>query len=244
MRTSLLISVFFLAFLFESFGQTSGYMGKRWSLSGNFSNIIILDQPNHNYGYNGFPSFSIHYEAELDYCINRRTSMGLMFHRALTSAHIEYYEKLGSSFVVSDYDYLKIRGTAYGLNFKFFMRRGDLAPVGFYSKIGFGVLAYNYLPYDEDLMALKEPLKESGITSIFTLTLGKQRILFNNILLRGSVDLNFLPVPGGLSENDYGASSSYDNIAKDVALKRLFTYYLLNFNVGIGFLIPYRSTSK
>lgn len=247
MKKFLLILSLFVTTAIISVAQTPGYQGKRWLLSGNFSNMLIIfpGQPNHNYSTNGFPRFNVHYEAELDYCISRRTTMGFMWHRAMTSSafnYNEYYQQGNTTHSIpSDYDFLRIRGMLYGINFKFFGGRngGGLAPVGNYFKVGMGMLAYNYMPYDIDKDKYQESYKLKKVTPLFVFSYGKQRILFNALMLRGSIDLGFLP--GGVGAAFRSLGSDYDDSyssARDYALKRLFRYYSLNFNLGIGILIP------
>jgi len=233
--------------------QTPGYMGKRIFATANFGGMLIIpsqtERPNHNFGYD-FPHFSIKYVFDLDYVVNRRGSVGFTGSLIQTGMEFTYdaysTEKNNPSKQYYPYDEAGIKGFSYGVSYKFFHRNtfGSLAPVGNYSKLDLSILSYNVTPHSS-ILSVNQYNTDSTqhfITPVLTYTFGKQRVLFDNIIFNMGVQFGFVPdvALSLLKELRETESPPERDRIKVTAEKRLFSYYLIHFTVGIGFLIPYR----
>lgn len=230
-----------------SYSQAPGYMGKRLLVAGEFASIpILVGLPNHNFE-EGPLNFSIRGVFDLDYVTTRRGSIGLTINTVSTSMNYSY-DSLSYRVIDSETEfaqYAQIKGMSYCINFKIFhgSSKGAIAPVGNYSKFGIGVIHYKTVPYVKEFDYLDKTNTERFITPIFTYAYGKQRVLFNNVIFRTSAEIGIVP-SGILYALDYYYTGGSDPVGthrsklKQSANLRLTSYYLLNFNIGVGFLLP------
>ncbi len=249
MKQVLIILFLLLVVLIKGYGQAPGYLGKRVLVAGELGSIIkpFGFQPNHNFSYQQF-NFSIRGVLDIDYVTSRRNSIGFTLNWIKTAMPFAYdstssrIERFNTYFA----DHAQIKGFSYCINFKLFHggSKGSIAPVGNYSKIGLGLIHYGTTPYISDLEYFDMAQTERFITPLVTYAYGKQRVLFNNGIFRTSVELGF--VPGGLLSwlsLYYGNEDLYDSQQENLRARanaRLASYYLLNFNIGVGFLLPVR----
>lgn len=248
-KVVVILASLFLLSLSKGYSQAPGYMGKRFLVAGELGSIIkpFGALPNHNFSYQLF-NFSIRGILDIDYITSRRGSVGFTLNWVNTAMSFNYDSTSYRTVDFETYfaDHAQVKGLSYCINFKVFHggSKGSIAPVGNYSKIGLGLIHYKTVPYVEDLEYLDKTKTERFITPLITYAYGKQRVLFNNGIFRTSVEFGFVPA-GLLSWLSlyYGYESSYSLQRDDLRASsnaRLASYYLLNFNIGVGFLLPVR----
>ena len=84
-------------------------------------------------------------------------------------------------------------------------------------------------------------------TPVLAITYGRQRILWNAIIVRTGIQIGL--VPTGVLPYFSGVTSDIDHDDPHKELHRvhdarMFSYYAINVNVGIGFLAPFRHRPK
>jgi hypothetical protein len=246
------LSFIFLSMAAAAFSQAPGYMGKK--LSFYYTPAFFLSyQPNeypYDYGSQGKKvGVNVRQDFSADYVVSKSVALGGSFKYITT--------KLGKSFFYTDeeatypkafYGDVNLRGTAFSVyvkNFNF-QKRGGIAPVGYYTKweLMYGRVkgktgdrtmpdnpqeGYIYVSDFEDL-AFKN--SESFVGMLFSF--GRQSLFFDRLYLTTGGTVGF--VPGGISVGGsntyYGTETNYNESVN----YRMFGYFLLNFNVGIGVL--------
>lgn len=139
----------------------------------------------------------------------------------------------------------------FGLGYKMF-KKGFIAPVGKYQKFEF-LLLFEKVKYDYKNFSMADPdnfnspdipltaygLGEYNYRNVtLTYTMGKQRILFDCIVLDYGLRAGFTPAGvGAVIFDDLIANvDTIEGHYKKESRKRVFRHQLINFHLGIGFL--------
>lgn len=266
---------FILLFSASSFAQAPGYMGKKLTIAyGNhFFPAIISANPNMNSGEEDI-QFGINYNHCLtaEYILKPRFSMGASYQffntamRMTKSFHYDVseidgsYTSLDISYNPKPYKPFMIATKMFGISFKFF-HPGSLAPLGKYRKIDLLFLindvSYNNYAFTQirnnsynsgDVVSRTK--MGTGFYSYKTMaiafTFGKQRVLFDRIIIDYGCRIGIVP-QGLLSALVYdddnpftvytdGNGNSFELYTKRNTHMRLFAHELFNFRIGLGFL--------
>lgn len=232
-----------------AWAQAPGYMGKRLLITGEASFLNALFSPNHamQKGLSSF-AFNMRGTIDVDYVVARNGSIGLTFDLIFSGMEYEWNATRFATLLVPDisasFDHAQLRGYGYGINYKVFRNpaRGGIAPIGGYVKFDAMLLDIRIRPYDRKA-GIAHTYEERIFTPMVSITLGRQRIMFNHLVVRSGVQLGvvaagivpfFELLDGNLAHQDQRRDVSAN------AEARLFRYYLINFNVGIGFIAPLR----
>lgn len=139
----------------------------------------------------------------------------------------------------------------FGLGYKLF-QKGCVAPVGKYQKFEF-LLLFQKIKYDNKNFAMADPdnfnnpdipiaaygLGEYTYRDVtLTYTIGKQRVLFDCIVLDYGLRIGLAPAGVGavVFDDFFYDPSSIEELYKKESRKRVFRHQLINFHLGIGFL--------
>lgn len=245
-----------IIFLFMAkfcFGQAPGYMGKRLLVSGELSFFTALFNPNHNQN-EGLRKFSINVRSttDLDYVVARNASVGLTFDVLASGMKYDWNSTEFDELLVPNIDerfsHASISGFGYGLNYKIFRNpsRGGIAPVGSYAKFDLMVLDVRIRPFDK-LNNSAHSYSDRFFTPAASVTLGLQRVLWDFLVIRSGIQLGFVPM--GISPYLQSLDKGIERATQEQDLRahaqaRLVTYYLLNINFGVGFLLPFRKNYR
>lgn len=234
--------------------QAPGYMGHRLTFTAEASLMNALMNPNHNMGQ-GLDTYSLNVRgtADLDYTVSRMTSVGLTFDVLATGLAFDWgserYDERIFPTIGNQFKHARIRGYGYGANVKFFRNpaKGAIAPVGTYTKIDALLLTLQAIPYSVSAKSEYRGGSHDFLAAVISFTLGQQRIFFNYLILRSAVQIGIVPTGiwpyfGSLDENI--SEPDQEGQIEALTQKRLFSYYLFNVNVGVGFIIPYRQKVK
>ncbi len=236
-----------------AWAQAPGYMGKRLLVTGEASFFNALFNPDHNMnsGLNKF-GFNIRGTIDLDYVVARNGSVGLTFDVIFSGLEYAWgddqWEKPLVPRIGDDFQHGQIRGYGYGINYKVFRNpsKGGIAPIGGYTKFDVMLLDLRVRPFNKATGQLHAH-QEQFFTPMLSVTLGRQRIFFEHLILRTGVQVGI--VPTGIvpyferMDGDIEKGNQRDDL-QAYTEARLFSYYLLNFNVGVGFLAPIRKRWK
>ena len=249
MRWMLVISLVLIQTVASA--QAPGYMGRRLVVAADISFMNALFNPNTNFN-NGFGSFNHREGIDVDYVVSRNGSVGLTFELVNTAMKYDrwndpkFSEPLITD-VASTFDHASITGQMFGVNYKHFSHpsRGGIAPVGAFARFGVGVVRTVLTPYDLE-NKVKYDHSWELYTPVVTLGYGRQRILWNSIVIRTGLELGIVPtgmVPA-ISGNSRIEHSDPHKEMRRFHDARLFSYYMINAKFGIGFLAPFRHRPK
>lgn len=248
MRKGLVVIAFLLVSQL-AWAQAPGYMGKRLLLTGEASFLNALVSPDHNMntGLSSF-AFNIRSTFDLDYVVARNGSVGITFDLVFSGMEFDWAnDRYGEPLVPgigTEYGHGQIRGYGYGINYKLYRNpaKGGIAPIGGYTKFDVMLLDLRVRPYDRRAGQVFDH-QEQFLVPMLSVTFGQQRVFFDFLVVRTGVQIGI--VPGGivprfeLMDGDLEKSSQRDDLSAQLQA-RMFTYYLMNFNLGVGFLAPVR----
>lgn len=234
-------------------GQAPGYMGKRFLITGELSFFNALFNPNHNLnqGPRKF-SFNVRSTTDLDFILARNASIGLTFDVLASGMKYDWnsaeFDDLLIPNVDTRFDHARISGFGYGINYKIFRNpsRGGIAPVGSYAKFDLMVLDVRVRPFDK-LGNRAHSFSDRFFTPAASITLGLQRVLWDFLVIRSGIQLGFVPM--GISPYLQSLDKGIERATQEQDLRahaqaRLVTYYLLNINFGVGFLLPFKKNYR
>jgi hypothetical protein len=243
-------------------GQTPGYMGKHLTIgySNNFFPALIgPTAKSQDVGINATHSFN------LEYTIKNRTNLCVSYQRLKTGVDFnyelseEYVDQYGS-YENALYRYRpksrlpsQLISNNICLGLKFF-NSGALAPVGKYRKFEL-VLLFPKLTYESNAFVAETysynydttyTLKKNIGTGEYsfksfalTYTFGRQRVLFDRIVLDYGFQLGVHPI-GMLSyinsDLEFTTSSNVGSYSRALTNQRLLRYESFNFHIGLGLL--------
>ena len=247
------ITFIFLLLSKVCFGQASGYMGKKLLITGEASFFNALFNPNHtmNKGLNTF-SFNIRATTDLDYVVARNATVGATFDVFVSGMEYDWNSPQHENLLISDandrFNHARISGYGYGLNYKIFRNpsKGGIAPIGSYAKFDLMLLDVRVRPIDNETN-FGHAYSNRFFTPAISITLGRQRILWDILVLRAGIQVGFVPM--GISPYLQGLGDGIERGTQEQDLRahaeaRLMTYYLLNVNFGVGFLLPFKKNYK
>jgi hypothetical protein len=202
-----------------------GYKGKRLSVDYDMMFMPALNQENANFK-TGVTNFNVRQYLGLEYVVAPSGSVGINFGMFKTSAYPQVNHTRSSSYYYSDEEpeAMKISANTIGIYYKFFKlkKKGFIAPIGNYSKLGFQMVIGKgkFLTYDD----VDKAKFESSFTQCFlTYGWGKQFMIYKGLMGKFGIDLG-IPMPPKLGTGD-------DRIS------RLTLMYLVNFETGLSFII-------
>lgn len=231
MKNSIVLFCIFISL--TAYSQVPGYFGRRAVVS-----YAVWAHPNVNLLANSPSSNGIVLDRthafSLDYIVSHRASIcfGFQFSRIGMNFPGEYYR----NFIYTGSDkypaYLHAKGASVGLKF---FARDKIAPLGRYIKWD-ALVMFNKLVYDpNDVYDQSENVRltevDENVNSFgggFALSFGRQRILFDRIVLDGGFRMAFVLCPVEYT-SDYAREFYY-------VTERLVFNQLVNFRIGIGFL--------
>ena len=235
--TSNLLFLYLLINSFNSFGQASGYMGKKFLITGEVSFFNALFNPNHNMnqGLNKL-SFNFRSTTDLDYVVARNGTIGATFDVFYTGIKYNWnsdtYSELMVPGIEDRFDHARIFGYGYGINYKIYRNpsKAGIAPIGSYAKFDIMLLDIRIRPFDKNGGVVMGTFQDRFFTPAISITLGRQRILWDFLVLRTGLQIGFVPfgISPYLQSLDKGIERG--NQQQDLranAEARLMTYYLL-----------------
>lgn len=236
------------------FGQASGYMGKKFLITGEVSFFNALFNPNHNMnqGLNK-SSFNFRSTTDLDYVIARNGTIGATFDVFYTGMKYDWnsdtYSELMVPGIEDRFDHARIFGYGYGINYKIYRNpsKAGIAPIGSYAKFDIMLLDVRIRPFDKEGDVALGEFRDRFFTPAISITLGRQRVLWDFLVLRTGIQLGFVPfgISPYLQSLDKGIErGTQEQDLRANAEARLMTYYLFNINFGVGFLLPFRKSYK
>jgi hypothetical protein len=261
-----LIFILFFQGLFLN-AQVAGYMGKRFTIgySNYFSPSFLGRSANSTVRSLGMNTVNC---LNAEYTIGKRTNfcVGGQFSKTgfvkTGGFNYTYYDSTYSytdpSRINGTLHYLpknglpmQMRSLNFAVGFKFF-RSGYIAPVGAYTKVEL-VMFMNRITYDPKAFYLDEArYEEKRVGKIgngtydfksfaIAATFGRQRILFDRLVLDAGIRLAFSPnmVLNYISTEVFGDDGYNSTMEEQIRLNsnsRLFTAQVFNFHLGIGFL--------
>ncbi|MCF8459482.1 MAG: hypothetical protein K9G46_02070 [Flavobacteriales bacterium] len=234
-------------------GQAPGYMGRKLLISSEVSFFNAFFNPNHNFseGIRKF-GFNLRATTDIDYVIARNGTIGATFDVIATGMKFNWKSDQFNELLIPNIDqnfgHSRITGYGYGINYKLFRNpsRGGIAPIGSYIKFDIMLLDVRLRPYNLTTETAHS-YSNRFFTPAFSFTLGQQRIFWDFFILRTGIQLGFVPMGISPYLQEMGDGIERGTQEQDLranAESRLLTYYLLNINVGVGFLLPFRNTYK
>ncbi len=247
------LSIIFSLIASQALGQASGYMGKKLLITGEVSFFNALFNPNHNMnkGLNKF-SFNFRSTTDLDYVVARNATLGATFDVFYTGMDYDWNNPEFDEPLIPGIDDLfehgRIFGYGYGLNYKIFRNpsKGGIAPVGSYAKFDVMLLDVRVKPFDKG-NDVTHAYTDRFFTPAISITLGRQRVLWDFLILRSGIQVGFVPM--GISPYLQSLGNGIERGSQEQDLRanaeaRLMTYYLFNVNFGVGFLLPFKKNYK
>lgn len=198
-----------------------GYRGKKISISYNI--LVSPALSSHNYNSNiGLTAFNSQNIFSVDYVVSRKKSIGLIYSYSRTA--LQYFpEELGDE-SFDDVAPIKIFTNGLGLRLRFYKGKpGSIAPLGKYNEIEFHLLKSRV----HEIVNEKDMFNTTKF--LFIYGIGKQRVVFDRVLLE--YGLRFGLVPGAL----LALGSDQSSLEKRVGL-RILGQQGINFKIGFGFL--------
>ncbi len=248
-----LLTIIFSLIVTQALGQASGYMGKKLLITGEVSFFNALFNPNHNMnkGLNKF-SFNFRSTTDLDYVVARNATLGATFDVFYTGMDYDWnnpeFDQTLVPGIDDRFEHGRIFGYGYGLNYKIFRNpsKGSIAPVGSYAKFDVMLLDVRVKPFDKG-NDVAHAYTDRFFTPAVSITLGRQRVLWDFLILRSGIQVGFVPM--GISPYLQSLGNGIERGSQEQDLRanaeaRLMTYYLFNVNFGVGFLLPFRKNYK
>lgn len=257
MKNKIVVSLFLISC--SVFSQVPGYLGKRLTIG--YANYLSpsLIYPSSNSTDRYELGLNTTHCINVEYAIKKRTEfcVSVEFNKTGIAREGGYqysaggYSDYGSAiYRPGDKTPIQLKNTNVSLGFKFF-RQGFIAPVGKYQKLEF-VLLSNKINYDKNSFYDQYYSPDTRLPALgmgeynfktfaIALTLGRQRVLFNTLILdtgfRFGVSTN--AIFNFLIDDIFDGSmsnSALESQFKQDTHYRIFAAQLFNFHIGIGFL--------
>ncbi len=254
MRFTLLIAGLLL--LWQGNAQTPGYLGKRFYVKPEIGAMIAFQRPTasnqgrgEHYGVsNGSLGFNTEPGLQLGYAVSRRHVLAFkvgyiktgMLLTAQTPALL--YENLTDSHDL----FYHLTGLEYGISWQSYNPlKGGLAPMGFFTAWQLKVAPMKGKIVDKrtsygsgDASAGHAPL---GIDAAFThwslgFEFGKHIILFDQLVLSLSTEINFPPVLLVFDDQKFNSQGDNQQRFRQAAFERMSFHSFFLFKFGAGYL--------
>lgn len=223
MQKIFLMTIFLLLVSILSVDAQPGYQGKKLSVNAG----VLLMPALVNATYNkapGFTSLNLTKEANIDYVISRRNTIGLVYKNVQTSI-LRSYEEDKTKVPTG-----KVFSHAAGIQYRIFKKRsGNLAPLGKYTQLGVNMM-FNRTEDSKNTSS-----QTSFTTYAVSLGKGRSKIIFNRLVFNYGLELSHV-FTGFNKEGLKGATYYYADDAQSMAQYRLWRHSFVNFKTGIGFL--------
>lgn len=214
--------------------QNTGYMGRKLSLG-----ISGLANTNGVFAEDIVWSFYYKTALEADYSFARQASLGLkyVFNKAPAECYSQEYG--ASGYYKSDNPTVKANMKLIALTLKLF-RKNALAPLGTYMNIDLGYLGYQTID-DKGITYQKGRKLAKGNSLYIGAGIGRQSLIFNNLLLDVGVSMGVAPKTFALYSDrgtyyDPSGTGTYRDV--DVYYREsVFANYLLNAQLGLHYLL-------
>lgn len=164
----------------------------------------------------------------LEYVYSKRVSWGL----SIAPYHIQTFYQYQSG-----YGLLQLRGQLYepSLRIYTFLRRGNMAPLGAYQRFSLVAIRNQLTDLDNNLY----PDERSFLGIYYDLSLGYgigyQTIIKDRIVIDARLQAGW-----PLNLNRYRQTSEVEHFITDAMTVRMRRYLLLNAQVKVGWLLPFR----
>lgn len=237
------------AFLFVQLGyaQVPGYMGKRAWVSVDFNFAPALFNMNQNHmatteiiseegRAKGVNPLAINYRPQLnfEYLVGRDVALGLSYSHVRTGT-VKEIESISQEVDGMYYDMLK--GNSFGLQLKKFQfhKSASIAPIGYYWTLGLAATKFNTYASKESKVG---QFSKDVLNPVITLGIGKQKILFDRLIINSGMEFGWSFLPKDLVEEYNGDTISPHphDISIHHAYSSLFGYYLFNLKLSCGYL--------
>lgn len=240
LRTGLVFACLFLGWAFLLFAgnfqhfpeigclkaQVPGYLGKRVSLFYNPAIGVGFNTSYRKFSPTG-PYPKMNQGAEVDYVVSRVSTVGASYQFFKSGKEIK------SPFTFR-LVHGRIEGHGVGAYMKFFpyTKRGNIAPLGPYTKIEYMFLFYSLKEKEGNYFSDGGGGKIGNYyTSALFLSIGQNHLFWDFLFLHYGLQGGF--VVGMLNPQDPGDPTRFGPVLHD----RLAAYFALNLKMGMGFLL-------
>ena len=242
----IVILISFLFFQQNGMAQVPGYMGKRAWITADFNFAPALFNMNKNHmiikedfldGYSrakGQNPWAINYRPEInfEYLTGRDVALGLSWGSVRTGT-IKELESHNPEIAGTYYDILK--GNAFGVHIKKFKfdKSASIAPIGYYWKLGLLATRFNTYSSNE---SKKGQFSETVTNPVITLGIGKQKVLFDRLLLNTGMEFGYSFMPKDTTDDGSTTTSHPNDVSIHHVYSSMLGYYLFNLKVSCGYL--------
>ena len=203
---------------FHAVAQVPGYMGRRLTLGYSLNCFPSLLGPA-TYGSSGLNAT---HGFNLEYIAGKKTNVCASFQLLKTGV----YETGGYALENGEAEVLlQLPSKNITAGLKFFSKSAQFSPIGKYNKFELMVMFSDLAYKGKTLYSYKD------FALLFTM--GRQRVVFNRLVLDGGLQFGFLPAGylGGLF-NSVEPGYEYHYAVRE----RLFRHQLFNLHLGVSFL--------
>lgn len=245
--------LFFLIVVINSNAQVAGYMGKRFSFGYENYFFIAFAGPTVHHsnrttptGFNLLGINNVHC-LNFDYVIKNNKSICFSFQHFKTGLDYRIHPHYDGAYYTGDLRKPAVLiSNNIGVGLKIF-KRGYVAPVGRYLKIELLLLLYD-IKYNNVQFKLSDPYSSAEVyvsrgngnynfsNYSISFALGKQKILYNKIILDYGIRMALKPGIFFTTWNDNDTRNSTKETFDFDAQYRILRQQFFNFKVGIGFL--------
>ncbi len=232
--------------------QAPGYIGKRFIVS---SDIQLMPSIVGWANYNEEDNFSfMNYRPglNLEYVINRKSSVGVGFH--MFNTYLSFPESVGYGGFHFTIAPERLKGTDLELSYSYYMS-GLPAPLGSFIKLSYiGVRAspdYDHARIRKqiesnvpaivsgDFTVVKSSNLSPTRTSVLAIEYGRQRIYRNAISFRysGGMGLETSSLNYFINYDSYENTPFNEEYLDLMSKRRIFSTYLFTFKLGIGYVL-------
>lgn len=237
--SKLIITILLFISAVHSFGQNSGYQGRKFFITANSYFCPAISNPTVKGNY-GIFALNNRWYFDFNATVARRLTLGLGFETYNTGFKIDYgnYSGWGESKICQPWC-TKLNVCGIGINTRIYLKN-NIAPLGPYVKLESMVISSKVNPDTLGYRALyfqsMPDFNNSGRNETFIIKIDfcNSHLFFNRLLLDYGLQLGLMLDPRMSYSN---VSKSTDTYFQAASQKRLFEQYLFNFHIGIGVLL-------
>lgn len=233
-----LVIFYFLAFV-NAQAQVPGYMGKRWYAYGNVQTFFNLTNNNQ---WNQKPGVNLKYRAGLDYVLTKGSSLAAEYEYLQSAVRYEPESAASVSSNTSDKEFsAMVRSMTLGLTFSWYNTgKGSIAPYGFYQQVGLKYLLCAVTNEFGTMNRIRPGFTLDNFQSaVITYGIGRRWIYFDRLVFHAGFEFGYVIGANPLGMVNISGSRSYLNSDVNFSntINRLSALYLVNFNIGLGFIL-------